>query len=62
MFTSKHINVTEIYLSCGSWNAHCSLAKVEIISLAFKRLIILRPAIKMHPQTHQVLESAFAAS
>ena len=38
----------------------CSIYKVEIISLAaFKRLnIVLRLAIKMYDQTHQVLKNA----
>ena len=33
-------------MNCGSWNAHCSVCKVEIISVAFKWLIILRSAHK----------------
>ena len=62
LITCKHINVTDIYVNCGSWNVCCSLAKVEILSLAYKWLIVLRSAIQMHPQTHRVLENAFAAS
>ena len=31
-----HRNVTEMYANCSSRNARCSVAKVEIISLAFK--------------------------
>ena len=42
------IYVTEMYANCVSRNANCSIYKVEIISLAFKWLIILRSAIKMH--------------
>ena len=32
------INVTEINVNCGLWNACCSASKLEIISLAFKWL------------------------
>ena len=42
-----NIDVTEIHVNCGSQNVCCSIAKVEIISLAFKWLIILRSAMKM---------------
>ena len=41
-----NINVTRIYVNCASRNVHCSVSKVEIISLAFKWLIILMTAIK----------------
>ena len=43
----------------GSRNTRCSYSKVEIISLAFKWLIVLRSAIRTRDQTHRV---AFAAS
>ena len=33
-----------MYANCGSRNARCPVYKVEIISLAFKRLIVLRSA------------------
>ena len=55
-------NVTEMDAICGSRNARCSVSKVDIISLAFKWLIILRSAIKMRDQTHRVLKNAFSAS
>ena len=55
-------NVTELYANCGSRNARCSVFKVEIISLAFKWLIVLRSAIKTHDQTHRVLKNVFASS
>ena len=55
-------NATEMDVNCGSRNARCSVYKVEIISLAFKWLIVLRSAIKTHDQTHRVLKNAFAAS
>ena len=29
-------NMTEMYVNCGSRNAHGSISKVELISLAFK--------------------------
>ena len=45
-----YINVTEMYVNCGLRNVHCSIYKVEMISLAFKWLIILRLALKMHNQ------------
>ena len=35
-------NVTKMSANCGSRNACCFVYKVEIISLAFKRLIVLR--------------------
>ena len=35
-----------MYANCGSRNARCSVYKVEIISFAFKWLILLRSAIK----------------
>ena len=41
-----NIYMTEIYVNCGSWNVHCSVSKVEIVSLAFKWLIVLRLTIK----------------
>ena len=41
-----NINVTRMYVNCASRNVHCSVSKVEIISLAFKWLIILMTAIK----------------
>ena len=40
-----------MYANCGSQNAGCSMSKVEIISLAFKWLIVLRSAIKTCDQT-----------
>ena len=43
-------------------NAGCSISKVEIISLGFKWLIVLRSAIKTHDQTHLVLKNVLAAS
>ena len=46
----------------GSWNAHCFISKVEILSLEFKWLIVLRSAIKRHDQTHRILKNAFTAS
>ena len=55
-------NVTEMSENCGSRNAGCSISKVEIISLAFKWLIVLRSAIKTRDQTHGVLKNALAAS
>ena len=55
-----NINVTKMYANCGLWNARCSFSKVEIISLAFKWLILLRSAIKMCNQTHRVLKNVFA--
>ena len=50
-----------MYLNCWR-NARCSVYKVEIISFAFKWLIVLRFAIKTRDQTHRVLKNAFAAS
>ena len=47
-------NVTEMCAKCGLQNAHCSVYKVEIISLAFKWLIVLRSAMKTCDQTHRV--------
>ena len=38
--------VTEMYVNCGSRNVRCTIYKVELISLAFKWLIILRSAIE----------------
>ena len=40
------MNVIKIYVNCGSRNECCSVYKVEIISLAFKWLIVLRSAMK----------------
>ena len=40
------------YVNCDSWNAHCSIYKVEIISLEFKWLIVLRSALKACDQIH----------
>ena len=40
-------------------SARCSVSKVHIISLAFKWLIALRLALKIHDQMHQVLSNAF---
>ena len=57
-----NINVTGMFVNCGSRTVHFSISKVEIISLAFKWLIILRSAIKTHDQTQWVLKNAFAAS
>ena len=51
-----NINVTKMHANCGSRNARCSVDKVEIISLAFKWLIVLRSAIKTRDQTHRVLK------
>ena len=45
-------NVTEVYANSDSWNAHCSVSKFEIISLAFKWLIVLRSALKACDQMH----------
>ena len=45
------MNVTEMCANCGSRNARCSVsAKVEIISLAFKWLIVLKSALKTRDQ------------
>ena len=55
-------NVTEMFVNCGSRNARWAVYKVEIISLAFKWLIVLRSAIKARDQTHRVLKNAYAAS
>ena len=43
-------NLTKIYANCGSQNTHCSISKVQITtcSLAFKRRVILRLAIRIH--------------
>ena len=50
-------------LSVGHRMCGCFFVpKVEIISLAFKWLIILRPAIKMCGKRHQVLRNMFVAS
>ena len=46
--------MTKMYANCGSEIARCSVYKVEIISLAFKWLLVLRSAIKMCDQTHPV--------
>ena len=51
-------NVTEIYEYCGLQNVHCSASKVEIISLAFKWLIVLKSATKASDQTHRRLKNA----
>ena len=51
-----------MYVNCGSWNARCTVYKVEIISLAFKWLIVLRSAIKTRDQTHVYASSAQAGS
>ena len=51
-----------LYANCDLWNARCSISKVEIISLAFKWLMVLRSAIKMHDQMHRVLKNVFATS
>ena len=51
-----------MYANCGSRNAHCSIYKVEIISLAFKWLIILGSAIKTCDQMYRVLKHVFATS
>ena len=47
---------------CESWNVRCAVYKVEIISLAFQWLIVLRSAIKTRDQTHRVLKNVFVAS
>ena len=73
--TCKHYKcyVTETYANCGLRNAHCSIYKVQIISLAFKLLIVLRSAIesvnkwteslKMHlPHPKMLLKCKFTAS
>ena len=39
-------NVTEMYVNCDSQNVHGFVYKVEIISLTFKWLIVLRYMIK----------------
>ena len=44
-------NVTKMYANCGLWNVCCSFSKVEIISSAFKWIIVLRSAIKVVDQT-----------
>ena len=49
--------MTEMHGNCGSRNACCSISKVEIVSLAFKWLIVLRLAIKPCDQTHRVLQN-----
>ena len=55
-----------MYANCSSRNARCSVAKVEIISLAFKwhssGIQALRPAVKTRDQTHRVLENAFSGA
>ena len=51
-----------MYVNCGSRNARCSFSKVQIISLVFKWLIVLRSAIKTRHQMHRVLKNAFVAS
>ena len=43
-------------------NAGCSISKVEIISLGFKWLIVLRSAIKTRDQTHLVLKNVLVVS
>ena len=48
-----------MYVKCGSRNARNSVSKVEIISLAFKWLIVLRSAMKTRDQTHRVLKTRF---
>ena len=35
-----NVNVTEMCANCSSRNVSCSVSKVEIISLAFKWLIV----------------------
>ena len=52
-----NINATGIYVNCGLRIACCFFTKVEIISVAFKWLIIFRSA-----QTHRGLKSAFLTS
>ena len=54
-----NVNVTKMYVNCGSRNVCCSVYEVEIISLALKRLIVLRSAIKTHDQTHRVLRNVY---
>ena len=38
-------------VNCGSRNAHCSVYKVEVISLAFKWLIVLRKCAIKHTES-----------
>ena len=45
-----NVNVNKVHVNRGSQNACCSDSKVEIISLAFKWLIILRSALKKNAQ------------
>ena len=54
-------NVTEMYVNYGLRNGRCSVYKVEIISLAFKWLIILRPAIKAHKHTKSLKMQVYAS-
>ena len=49
------------YVNCGWRNVHRSIYKLEI-SLALKWLIVLRLAVKMCDQTHQVLKSVLFAT
>ena len=62
-----HITVLKVRITCKQkcdrnvyelWIAdtRCSVYRVEIISLAFKWLIVLRSAIKSRDQTHRVLK------
>ena len=51
-----------MYVNCSSRKTRRSVSKVEIISLAFKWLMVPRSAIKTQVQTHRVLKNAFIAS
>ena len=55
----SHVNrdVTKMYANYCLWNGCCSISKVEMISLAFKWLIVLRLAINTRDQTHRVLKN-----
>ena len=44
-------NVTDMYVNCGSRKTHCSVYKVEVISLAFKWLIVLRKCAIKHTES-----------
>ena len=60
---TTHKNICDPnFVNCGSRNARCSSSKVEIISLAFNWLIVLRSAIKTCDQTHRVFKDIFAVS
>ena len=50
-YSKAEFMLSRIHVNCGLWNVHCSIFKVEIISLAFKGLISLRLDIKTCDQT-----------